>query len=272
MMFIFHRVAVLRWAYLVLALLTLLPLAGAGWRSPQVDYKVYLPLVTRYPCMGSGSVIFGCVFHNGAPAADVPVRLDFLDSGPPRQTIATTITDAQGRYKFENVPTALFPDGYEVRFENTVNPAWVWMWYTPFTYTAGTQYAVPLMDITNLSPGDPPDGAHVTLPYTFTWGVRQSPLEYYHLLITNSTGSVVFYDGSQHHAGSYSLNGLSSGLQYGVEYRWYVWIDGGTTPLVSAYSLSDRRVTFAPATSDAAAEALLGRLLPSALSRWPVGP
>src|SRR5688572_26051172 len=107
------RAPLLRVAYLLLACLTLLPVAGAGRREVHDDYLLHLPLVLQRPCTASGNVVFGCVEQNGIRVAGVSVRLDFLDDGPPRQTIATTVTDAQGVYSFANVPSAVSPDQYE---------------------------------------------------------------------------------------------------------------------------------------------------------------
>ena len=128
------------------------------------------------------------------------------------------------------------------------------------------------MDITNITPYAPPDGAQITLPYTFTWGVRANLLENYRLIIVPVSGSGGFAGPYDDHTGAYTLAELTSGLHCGVEYRWYLWIDGGHEPLVSAYSLSDRRVTFVNVAATGATHAIVDRLVPRPLSRRPIRP
>ena len=118
--------------------------------------------------------IFGRVTCNNAAAAGIALTLNRY--GTDRETVvATTTTAADGRYLFANVPTLPVSQTYSVRFgPNSADDRMVALWLGPDIahYVAGMSQPGGSFDIGNIALIDPPSGAVVTLPVTFTWSTR----------------------------------------------------------------------------------------------------
>lgn len=219
------------------------PIVTAG------GFNIYLPLVLDKPCLPRGQVIFGCVEQNGVRVGGVQFTLlhQYMANPQPSTAVAIASSDAGGYFDFGNVPTVAYPDFYLATYENNTDPARLRYWGVQVSYWNGNagQYNLGIVDLTNIPLFAPADGLHVTIPYTFTWGVRAtSPDENYSLSIAGpGTGTpyAYFFQAAGHHGWS-QVGSLPSGFQFGKEYWWNVIIYPST--YFGVYSYQSFRVTF----------------------------
>jgi hypothetical protein len=217
----------------------------------------------------SADGIWGCVTEggvpaassmDGAPAAGVELWLRFYD-GANWSTRATTLTAADGCYSFTGVP-GLGPDEkYYVRYPNVEenhSRLAVWSSYRLTDYVAGSTVPGGDFDIKNVTLVSPAPGATVSLPTAFTWLRRQINNDSYRWILWDrdtGDGWITDFLGD---VGSFTLNGLPSGAEYGKEYWWYLRVynlpQDDFNYGISYYS---QAVTFSATRGSASAEAVL---------------
>ncbi|MCX7854640.1 MAG: right-handed parallel beta-helix repeat-containing protein [Anaerolineae bacterium] len=186
----------------------------------------YLPFV-RKPRPG----IYGVVTFNGQPHYGVFLELRFYD-GSAWSTIATTLTNYQGEYVFENVPHLGPGQRYYVRFYNPGDQRFVFVWCTRVLTSYGGSADMGTFDIADVRLLAPANGATVGLPYTFRWQPRPAtPTDTYEFdLYDPYDRNVYFYTPPLGYVGSYTLTGLPGGFSPDNWYAWEIWIyspDGG---------------------------------------------
>ncbi len=173
--------------------------------------------------------IHGRITYNGAAATGIELRLRFND-GANWSTAATTSTDGDGRYCFTGASSLGTDETYYVRYgPNTTDDRYVWDWYGPSfdSYTAGTRVAGGDFDIADVELLSPDPGATVTLPETFTWRRRELAGDTYRWRLFVPCGTDAWWSNDLGDVGSFTLNGLPSGAEYGKEYWWYVFVFHG---------------------------------------------
>ena len=185
-------------------------------------------LIKPYPGI-SGRVTF-----NGAPITGIPLDLRFYN-GTTWSTLASTTTSSAGIYSFSAAPSLAAGQKYAVRYLNTANDYFLYIWITRelTEYAAGGAVTIGNFDIANIALSLPAAGATVHLPYTFQWNVRPTVLSdsYEFDLFDPQDGNPYFYTPHLGYTGSYLLSGLPSGFGYSANYAWDVWVyspDGGS--------------------------------------------
>lgn len=223
----------------------------------ELNNQVYLPLVLK-PC---STGICGRVTLNGAPAANVYLQLRFFN-GSQWSTRATTYTDSNGNYAFTGVPSLGPGQRYYVLYSNsagTTGRLRAWGTRELTSYTAGTAVPIGDFDIADVPLVAPPNGATVSLPYTFQWIPRSAtPSDSYSLAVYDPTDLDPYaFTEPLGYVGSVNVTYLPSGFNPGVQYRWEVLIwspDGGL-----GISREARAITFSSTGSSAAAQSVSER-------------
>jgi hypothetical protein len=185
------------------------------------------------------------VTFGGAAAPGIGLELvlyDFVSGFP----VASTTTDALGRYHFTSVPSLETGEAYRVHFDNTaVDARYVSYWYGPeiTSYTAGQAVDGGEFDIANVVLLAPDTDDWVSLPAEFRWGRRELPRDGYRwYLFDLDDPSTFWWTDDLGDVGSYTLTGLPWGAVYGKVYGWYVLVYSGADSYGS--SCYYRRVTF----------------------------
>jgi hypothetical protein len=193
---------------------------------------MYLPLIKK-PRPSQG--LFGRVTVNGAPGANFPLSLRFMN-GNSWSTIANTTTQSDGWYSFTGVPSLNPGQAYYVLYQNPdLNTTWLWAWHTRSigSYTAGGAVHMGDFDLADIALITPGDGVSVHLPATFRWLRRPASFQdsYEFNLFDPYDGDPYFWtDPPLGYVDSYTLTSLPSGFNVGNPYVWEIWVyspDGG---------------------------------------------
>jgi hypothetical protein len=191
-------------------------------------WDLFLPLVATPP-----TGIMGRVTKNGAPAAEVRLRVLKPFSSGGSMEIASTTTDADGRYVFTDVPSLSAGEEYYVHFfniESLADRLTFWRTTSITSYTQGQSVEMGEFDIANAALVSPPNGM-VALPATFQWNVRPaSPGDSYQVKLLQY-GGASFESLMLGYVNTYELTSLPPTLSTNVEIRYYVWVyspDGGS--------------------------------------------
>lgn len=187
--------------------------------------------------------IRGTVTQNGAAASGIYLQLRYFNNDDDSYSTRSEFTTGlDGVYKFVNVPTINDGDRYYIRFLGQYNDGdsnhMLSFWGTQQieNYTQNSDSAIGDFDIDDIDLGFPTDGSSITLPYTFTWSLRDSsPGDNYHLAIEDSATSNPWWLVKQGYHNSFSLNCLYFGMQTNYLYKW--WIDINS-PGTNAYGVS----------------------------------
>jgi hypothetical protein len=187
---------------------------------PQGNLLGYLPMVvSQHQPRG----IYGRVTENNMIISNVTINLRLHD-GLDWTTVATTTTNANGEYYFLDMP-ALAPDHiYNILYVNPENdPDRVisWIGYLITDYAAGADALGADIDIADIPPANPPSGAVVGLPATFTWHPRPIPTDSYEFELFAAGGVPYFYSNpALGYVNNYTLTALPPGFQYNTPYFW----------------------------------------------------
>jgi len=179
--------------------------------------------------------IHGRVTYQGAPAAGIVIGLNYDLSS------INTTTQADGTYYFSNLTPGKY---YQTAYDNDGNvPSYIRHCSGPTLamYTAGARLAGGDLDIANILLISPPNGARISVPYTFRWTPRPGvPSDSYNLEIFDSGFTNVWDATSLGYVGQYTLNSLPPELSYPVTYAWRVWVGAPGAACIS----SSRTVRF----------------------------
>jgi hypothetical protein len=211
------------WLALISALLIPMALASRAATATEPPFAVFLPLLHRPP-----AGLFGRVTVAGAPAVGVSLQLYFYD-GATWYVSATTTTDAQGQYVFENPPALSAGQEYTVVYLNSTNTSRLSYWSTRnvTTYSIGDSVQAGDFDVANVELTDPDSGSTVGLPYTFHWTARTAtPDDTYEFNLWDyDTEDPYFYTlPPLGYLGSFTLGSLPSGFSADTEYVWGIGI------------------------------------------------
>ncbi len=217
--------------------------------------------------------IYGQVTYQGTPIADVPLLLRFYD-GSGWSTMSETYTDAEGHYRFTDVPSLDSGQKYYVRYYNgsttlanvvddetekysiqhnaaegiglTGDPDYLYNWYSfdITSYTAGTEVHGGDFDIANVDLDAPSGGVTVELPQTFSWERRAATTSdsYAWRLFDPTEPAHSVRTEPLGYVSSFNAESLLPGFDFDTEYAWAVMPfapDGGY-----GYSYYARYVTF----------------------------
>ncbi len=211
------------------------------------------PTPTATPTTAVGALT-GWVTLSGTPVPDLPLELSLL-GGDDEPVVASTRTDAQGRYTFDNVPlpeaiqlptpiplfpwetpTPPGPASYAVDYRNPFALAGrlaKWRAAPVYHLSQGAAVAGGDFDIADVPLGEPgPTPPVRSLPVTFRWTPRSgTPGEagesYRFHLIDPSVSSREFTSPDLGHVGQYTLTTLPDGWDSGTTFAWTVDV---TTP------------------------------------------
>ncbi len=103
---------------------------GVRLQQPNdILYLMYLPIILNQENVGPPSTLTGRVTYKGIPEALTNVELAYFN-GVKESVYATTKTDAQGKYQFNNLPSLSGDQYYYVRKINyEADPNWLYSWY-----------------------------------------------------------------------------------------------------------------------------------------------
>lgn len=222
------------------------PQGSASPTPTATSTRTATPTKTATPTLTPNLGLYGRVTKGGAAAAGVALKLRRYNSTTDDQ-VATTTTNADGRYVFTGVPSLPSGMAYYVKYgPNSTDPSAVSIWYGPdvMAYTAGTHVAAGDFDIADITLLSPAPGATVTLPATFTWQRRGLSGDTYGVVFANSDGTVAWRTGDLGDVGSTSITGLAPGMSYGKAYYWFVRVHHGVSSFGDSYYW--RPVTFQP--------------------------
>ena len=192
------------------------------------NLSMYLPVIKNPVVVPVTQGIQGSVTLNGIPIANILLDLAFYN-GASWSAIATTATNAEGIYLFENPPSLGGGQMYSVIYQNTeATPGRLWIWATQAlsSYSAGTSVEMGNFDIAEIALVSPPNGAYIGLPFTFHWAPRlATPTDSYEFnLYDLDDGFPYYYSPMLGHAGSYTLTGLPGGFVMDYPYVWEIWV------------------------------------------------
>ena len=144
----------------------LLTVNSSSVRASPLTYQTFLPVVLA-PFTLNGKVSY-CT----DPVGGVQLKLRFFDGGS-WSTRQVTTTASDGTYKF-NVSRLDPGQAFYVLFENTSQPAWLYLWATRvFTTTDGaTTLDLGTFDIKNVGLYLPHNQSYRATPITFYWTPR----------------------------------------------------------------------------------------------------
>jgi len=212
---------------------------GEGPASPDEDFPLYLPMATK-PLNN----IFGYVTDSGLPAAGVLLDL-WHDDGATPAVLMTIATDTNGHYRFLDAPPLGPGESYWVRYENEVNPARLYEWYTRelTSFPDGSSVNIGNFDIANVVYTAPSPRIKIVLPFNFQWTPRPAtPTDSYQFEIFDYLDlNPTFSTAPLGYTGSYNLSSLPAGFQYCNLYVWAIALhspDGGSGYSYWAYTLT----------------------------------
>jgi len=225
------------------------------------------------------------------PAAGVTLALrDCVSSGC--STLATSVANAQGQYRFVGVPSTPSGHWYYVRFSsatdatsaaarrvfdvnhlakvrNLGSPNGLQLstaqrlsnWYADAmdNYAAGTNRHGGDFDIADVSLVSPRNGTSQTFPITFNWGRRAAAFaDLYQLEFFDASWKVVgMGDISDYTSSSDTLSALPAGMSLGKPYYWTVIVYGPDGYGMPYYA---RKVTFTTLANGEIGITTLGRV------------
>jgi hypothetical protein len=178
------------------------------------------PTASRQPPQG----IYGQIACNGAPAADIPLRLRFYN-GAGWSDAAHTTTDSAGRYAFTAAPSLAQGQGYYVCFgPNRTNPDYLSGWSAAIitAYTAGAGVAGGDFDIANVKLLSPPPDSALPLPVTLVWQRRAIAGDSYRVLLFDPESDDAWLSSALGDVGSITMTSLPPGAAFGKVYGWLV--------------------------------------------------
>lgn len=196
-------------------------------------YTAYLPsLANAAPLQPAG--IYGHVTYEGLPLDGVPINLQYCTDYITYwscYTADTFVTQAGGLYRFMDAATLSSGHKYVIAFSNNplIDQRFLDMWRNAglYAYTAGQTVAGGDIELSDIVPLAPPDGANVSLPVTFQWQPRPgAPTDSYSFELYKLNGSLLFHTPQLGYTGSYTLNSLPVGFTTGEQYGWYIYIYG----------------------------------------------
>jgi hypothetical protein len=166
----------------------------------------------------------GWVTYHGNPISGVTINLMFFN-GSSTSAIRSTTTKADGSYQLVNLPTLIPGQQYYASFSNSASSDFVAACIGAIYsfYYAGTSMWGGDFDIANIPQISPPNGATITLPYTFQWTKRSGvPSDSYKLEIWSDNAWWNSDPLGFGYVSSYTMNTLPSGLSFGTSYHWDV--------------------------------------------------
>ncbi len=216
---------------------------------PEAPYHIYFPMiaggvVTSPPQSGQG--IYGRVTLNKSPLAGISLKLMFKDINKPWASIATTMTTADGKFGFANVPSIVSPQTYYVRYDNPGTPGRLLAWQTRYlySYSQGSNVHIGDFDLADIILTSPAPDASLKGNYTFGWQRRAAtPSDSYHLeLFTLISPYRQWPSEPLGYVSSYKLFALPAGFQTYTTYGWAVGVE--TPDGASGRSYEHRTVVF----------------------------
>ena len=160
---------------------------------PSDTISVFLPMAMNPTKPNRG--IYGTVYENGVPVGGVKVGLRVFTTteigntifGGDNSEISTTNTLVNGSYSFLNAPLVSDEGNqrhyYAVSYSNpsiTDNgrlQGWLTRWLYTNSYTTTEEYHIGDFDIGDVQLISPISSTVVTLPYTFQYKLRNTPLD-----------------------------------------------------------------------------------------------
>jgi hypothetical protein len=168
--------------------------------------------------------IHGSVTYAGVPSGTVPLELR-LYSGGVEYIISSTESLADGSYSFPNVPSLNSGDSYFVLYNNSIDPQFIYFWYTQSItgYTTGQNVDLGTFDIENLPQLTPPDGSNQSFPVDFTWTPRAIQTDKYQIHIVNYSGND-YYSPILNYTDTFRMNQLPNELLLDMTYYWEMFV------------------------------------------------
>ena len=130
-------------------------------------HTVFLPSVRS-----SALSISGTLLEKGKPAAGATV---YLFGYTDENTDAKTVTDTQGKFNFYDLPNLDYDESYFICYQNEEMNANRLLFYCAdeiYSFNHLTPLTLDSMEISDIGLSTPSDGAHVSLPTTFSWSPR----------------------------------------------------------------------------------------------------
>lgn len=240
-----YRIAV----FILLVFLSTLSFGASGstaatYEAQEMDTFYYFPVAMRdYKEGESKQGVFGKVFVQNKPASDVALSLNYND-GAGWSIVASTRTDALGRYLFNDANTLAPGQAYYVSFgQNETNPAYVFAWYGPpiDTYRRGENMNGGDFDIADVKLVSPQSGVTAALPATFKWQRRGLTGETYRLVIIDFQQGTFWRSFDLGDTDTYVLEDLSPGMAFGRQYGWYVEVYAEPDSFGESFAVHDIR-------------------------------
>jgi hypothetical protein len=215
--------------------------SGTGWSftgfsfdrtrnvATHAAYQAYAPIVTWGVTEAPEAGISGRIAYQGSGIGNIDLELRFND-GSTWSTIATTITESDGRYLFTNIPSLGTGQKYYVRYgPNEADYRYLYDWYGPYitAYTSGGSVSGGNFDIANFSLLSPDDYAEVSLPVTFTWEGRGLIKDAFRWHMFDYYGDHEWDSGDPAGDVNYTLSNLPADALYGEQYYWDVFVHNG---------------------------------------------
>jgi len=172
--------------------------------------------------------IYGRLTYQGQAAPNIALSLLQFDEWT---TIASTVTDSSGAYSFTNVPILPAGKTYTVHFWNgSHDERYLLRWdgRDITSYTMGDTVFGGNFDIANIPLVSPAEGATVSIPVTFDWDARGiSGDEHIWLMKDPDAPYVLASSGFLGTSTEYTLESPPPGLDYGIDYIWYIEVLNG---------------------------------------------
>ncbi|OQA15674.1 MAG: hypothetical protein BWY63_02881 [Chloroflexi bacterium ADurb.Bin360] len=207
---------------------------------------VYLPLVIRNYQPGVVPGIYGQVNLGGVPVSGVSLQLRYFD-GSTWSTRATTTTDTGGKYSFTGIPALSSGQRYYVLYDNPSGTAngRLWGWYGAdiISYTGTAMVSGGNFDIKDITLQSPSNGATVTLPATFRWGLRGITSDHYRVFFYDSVADESALTNDLNYVSQINITGLPDGWPSGRTYFWWVWVCQDSTCTAYGEAFSSHTVT-----------------------------
>ena len=209
--------------------------------SPDGGYgESYDWRLVRFDNFPTCNGIRGQVTQNGTPVSDT-VNL-VLYNGTSIFNASQMDTEADGTFKFGNVPNPGSGSRYWVEYinsENTSGRLSFWSTRSLTSYTPNSDVQIGDFDIADIPLVSPTDGVTETIPMTFTWTVRTStPTDSYSVAIGQE--EILLFGGGGY-TSTYTLKCMFPVLEAGNSYKWDLWAfspDGGFGESLNYRSIS----------------------------------
>ncbi len=196
-------------------------------QPPLSGELTYIPMINRTFIQPSPE-LHGRVVMNSSSASDVPLELRFYN-GSTWSTIARPTTSSDGTYVIRGVPNLADGQAYSFRYTNSeFVPGRLFSWSTRpiYNYTETGNVGFSEFDISDLPLDSPPSGLSSTLPVTFTWIKRTTPLSDWYAFVlfdpTDGDPSLIAYPYKG--TNGVILNSLPPGFTFNTLYAWSIWI------------------------------------------------